>query len=64
MSRREIKVFVALLGVFTVLAAGLMVGLSSLGAPDELTAVLVVAAFAFTALAGGFFWDGSPSDRH
>ena len=63
MSRRELKIFAALLLAFMVLCAALIVGLQSLGAPDELTAVLIVAAFALTAFVGGSFSDESPADR-
>lgn len=63
MSRRDLKILVLMVAVGTAITSGVMVGLRLLGARDELTAVLVVAAFAFTMLAGGFITDRPPPDR-
>jgi len=63
MSRREIKVFVALLAAFTVVAAAIMIGMSALGAPDELTGGMLVAAFSVAAFACGSLMDESPPDH-
>jgi hypothetical protein len=63
MIRRELKLTGVVLVAFTVVCAGLMIGLSRLGAPDELTAVLVVGVFAVAMLPGGFHPDESPPDR-
>ena len=63
MTRREKKVFALMLVAASVIPSAVMVGLRLLGARDELTAVLVVAAFAFTILAGSFLWDDPPPDR-
>jgi hypothetical protein len=63
MSRRELKMMSALCVAVTLAVSGVMVGLRSLGAPDELTAVLMVGVFAFGLFFGSFLLDDSPPDH-
>jgi hypothetical protein len=57
MSSREIKISAALILGSVLVISGVGLGLESLGARDELTAVLVIATFAGAMLVCGFVLD-------
>ena len=63
MSRRELKMYGLFFVVGLIAICGVRVGLSLLGARDELTVVATIAVFCLVMFLGGFLPDDPPPDR-